>query len=84
MLLLLLCTGAGSVVTDTMPACASGWQPALPGSPGPKAWRYDVEISVDATLVVRTAGGRIVAVLHRGDRRAWTCPGGMQEPHFSS
>jgi len=67
-----------------MPACASGWQPALPGSPGPKAWRYDAEVSVDATLVVRTAGGRIVAVLHRGDRRAWTCPGGMQEPHLSS
>ena len=82
--MLLLCTGAGNVVTDTMPACASGWQPALPGSPGPKAWRYDAEVSVDATLVVRTASGRIVAVLHRGDRRAWTCPGGPQAPNLSS
>lgn len=81
---LLLCLGAGSVVTDTMPACAIGWRPALPASPGPKAWGYDVEVDVDATLIVRAPGGRIVAVLHRGERRAWTCPGGPQEPRLSS
>lgn len=79
-----LFTGAGSILTDTMPACASGWQPALPGSPGLKVWRYDVEVSVDATLVVRTANGRIVAVLHKGDRRVWTCADGPQEPQSSS
>lgn len=81
---LLLCLGAGSVVTDTMPACASGWQPVLPGSLGPKAWRYDTEVSVDATLVVRTPSGQIVVVLHKGDRRAWTCRGGMQKSQLSS
>lgn len=81
---LLLCPGAGSVVTDTMPACASGWYPALRASPGPKAWSYNVEVDVDATLIVRAPGGRIVAVLHKGERRAWTCPGESQEPRLSS
>lgn len=67
-----------------MPACASGWQPALPASPGLRAWRYDAEVSVDVTLIVRAADGRLVAVLHRGERRTWTCPGGPQEPRLSS
>ena len=35
--LLLLYPDASSVVTDTMPACTSVWQPTLPGNPGPKA-----------------------------------------------
>ena len=80
----LLCTGAGAAVTDTMPACASGWRPALPSRAAPEAYRYDVEVTVDATLVVRDPGDRVVAVLHKGDRRAWTCPEQSRKPDLSS
>ena len=80
---LLLCPGAGSVVTDTMPSCASGRHPTRHADLKPQAYRYDIEVSVDATLVVRAADWRREAVLHRGDRRAWTCLRESRAPRLS-
>ena len=82
--LFLCCGGATSVLTDTMPSCASGWLPASPSGYGAGSWRHDVEVTVDATLVVRGPDGRIVAILHKGDRRAWECASLSTRPNLSS
>jgi len=82
--LFLCCGGATGVLTDRMPSCASGWRPASPSASGAGSWRHDVEVTVDATLVVRAPDGRIVALLHKGDRRAWECASPPTQPKLSS
>ncbi len=61
------------IVVDTMPPCATGWHKAGPASRPSLGIRHDVAVTTDAVLVVRAPDGRRMAVLHRGERRAWVC-----------
>ncbi len=66
-------TTPSRVVVDVMPACATGWRKAGPISQPSVGLRYDVAVTADAVLVVRSANGRCMAVLRKDERRAWMC-----------
>ena len=56
------------------PVFASNWRPTRPAALEPPAYRYDVAVNVDATLIVRAADRQPEAVLQSDEQRAWDMP----------
>lgn len=77
-----ICIGAlyavHGVVQDQMPSCPGTWEPLpdpIPPAPGEYEYVYTAQVEADGpvdTLQVMVDGS-VVAVLHRGETRNWTC-----------